>query len=361
MKATIRIFLVTLTIAISVCFSFEAIARAQGGGSAPSGASTISGKVYQFEKIADGVYYATSNGPMAAGGNHPIIINERDVVLVDDGTTPAAARALLQDMKLITDKPVRWVVNTHFHYDHTDGNSVFGPDVEIIGHEYVRHTIADLDVIHREPLKSALTNMPIQIESLKKQLADAKDSAQRATLEKQLAATQADLEELKTLKPTPPTMSYSSKMTLFRGQREIQFLFLGRGHTQGDTVVFLPKEKIVCTGDLMESRLAYMGDAMFDEWITTLDALKELQFDTVLPGHGVPFHEKSLITAYQSYLKDFTIKVAELRKQGLSAEEAAQKVDMTSHKADFPQIQGPGAELRGVRRMYEWMDERAKR
>jgi cyclase len=361
MKAKIRILLVTLAIAISTCFSLEAFAGAQGGSGAPSAASTISGKVYQFEKIADGVYYATSNGPMAAGGNHPIIINDRDVVLVDDGTTPAAARALLQDMKLITDKPVRWVINTHFHYDHTDGNSVFGPDVEIIGHEYVRHAIADLDVIHREPLKSALTNMPVQIESLKKQLGDAKDPAQRATLEKQLAATQADLEELRTLKPTPPTMSYSSKMTLFRGQREIQLLFLGRGHTQGDTVVFLPKEKIVCTGDLMESRLAYMGDAMFDEWVTTLDALKELQFDTVLPGHGVPFHEKSLITAYQSYLKDFTIKVAELRKQGLSAEETAQKVDLTSHKADFPQIQGPGAEVRGVRRMYEWMDERAKR
>src|SRR5467141_4176904 len=86
MKATIRIFLVTLAIAISVCFSFEAIAGAQGAGGAPPAASTISGKVYQFEKIADGVYYATSNGPMAAGGNHPIIINERDVVLVDDGT-----------------------------------------------------------------------------------------------------------------------------------------------------------------------------------------------------------------------------------------------------------------------------------
>jgi cyclase len=361
MKVTIRIFLVILAMAISVCFSLEATAAAQGAGGAPSANSTVSGKIYQFEKIADGVYYATSTSPMATGGNHPIIINERDVVLVDDGTTPAAARALLQDMKLITDKPVRWVVNTHFHYDHTDGNSVFGPDVEIIGHEYVRHAIADLDVIHREPLKSALANMPVQIESLKKQLADAKDPAQRATLEKQLAATQADLEELKNLKPTPPTMTLTSKMTLFRGQREIQLLFLGRGHTQGDTVVFLPKEKIVCTGDLMESRLAYMGDGVFDEWITTLDALKELQFDTVLPGHGVPFHEKSLITAYQSYLKDFTIKVAELRKQGLSAEETAQKIDLTSHKGDFPQIQGPGAEVRGVRRMYEWMDERAKR
>jgi cyclase len=208
---------------------------------------------------------------------------------------------------------------------------------------------------------SGLSNMPNQIESLKKQLGDVKDPGQRATLEKQLAATQADLEELKMLKPTPPTMTYSSKMTLHRGQREIQLLFLGRGHTQGDTVVFLPNERIVCTGDLMESRLAYMGDAMFDEWITTLDALKELDFDTVLPGHGVPFQEKSLITAYQSYLKDFTSKVAELRKQGLSAEEAAQKVDLTSHQTDFPQIQGPGAEVRGVRRMYEWMDERAKR
>ncbi len=360
MKVRMLATAVILAMAMSAWFSFEAHAGKQGVGGTQSAAPTISGKVYQFEKIADGVYYATSNGPMAAGGNHPIIINDRDVVLVDDGTTPAAARALLEDMKLITDKPVRWVVNTHFHYDHTDGNSVFGPDVEIIGHDYVRHVIRDLDVIHREPLKTALTNFPNQVESLKKQIAGEKDPQKRAALEKQLAATQADLEELKMLKPTPPTMAYSSKMTLYRGQREIQILFLGRGHTQGDTVVFLPKERIVCTGDLMESRLAYMGDAMFDELITTLVALKELDFGTVLPGHGVPFHEKSLITAYQSYVRDFMAKVAELRKQGLSAEQAAQKVDLTSHKADFPQIEGPGAEVRGVRRMYEWMDERAK-
>jgi hypothetical protein len=102
-----------------------------------------------------------------------------------------------------------------------------------------------------------------------------------------------------------------------------------------------------------------MGDAIFDEWIKTLDALKELDFTTDLPGHGVPFHDKALITAYQSYLKDLMAQVAELRKQGLSAEETAQKVDLTSHSTDFPQIKGPGAEVRGVRRMYEWMDERS--
>ena len=193
----------------------------------------------------------------------------------------------------------------------------------------------------------------------KNRLPTKKILAKRAALEKQLAAKQADWEEFKMLKPTPPTMTYTSKMTLFQGQREIQLLFLGRGHTQGDTVVYLPKERIVCSGDLMETQPAYMGDGMFDEWIKTLDALKELDFATDLPGHGVPFHDKSLITAYQSYLKDFMSQVTELRKQGLSAEEAAQKVDMTSHSKDFPQIKGPGAEIRGVQRMYAWMDERS--
>src|SRR4030095_1618140 len=80
------------------------------------------GKTYKFEKIADGIYYATGG----FGSNNVVIVNDQDVLLVDDGTTPAAARAFLDDVKIITKKPVRYVVNTHFHYDHTDGNSVFG-------------------------------------------------------------------------------------------------------------------------------------------------------------------------------------------------------------------------------------------
>ena len=331
----------------------------QGAAASHSGGPTITGKVYNFEKITDGVYYATSTSPTATGGNHPIFIGDRDVFLVDAGTTPAAARALLEDLKLITDMPVRWVVNTHFHFDHTDGNSVFGPDVQIIGHEYVRHAILDLDVLHREPFKTAFANLPIQIDALNKQIAGETDPAKRASLQTQLAAKQADLEEFKNIKPTPPTMTYTSKLTLYQGQREIQLLHLGLGHTQGDTFVYLPKERILCTGDMMESQPAYMGDAVFDQWLKTLDTVKEMSFDTVLPGHGVPFHDKALITAYQNLLRDFMSQVTELRKQGLTPEQAAPKVDLTAHKADFPQIQGPGAEIRGVRRMYEWLDEKS--
>ena len=360
MKARMRGFACTLALALLSEFLFVAPVGAQSDSSGSANGSLITGKDYTFEKIADGVYYSTSSSMMTTGGNHTIIVGDRDVFLVDAGATPAAGRALLEDMKLITDKPVRWVVNTHFHWDHTNGNSIFGPEVEIIGHEYVRHAIADLDILHREPFKTAMANMPVQVDSLKKQVADEKDPARRATLEKQLAAKQADWEEFKMLKPTPPNVTYSSRLTIYQGAREIQLLFLGRGHTQGDTVVYLPKERVVCSGDLMETQPAYMGDAMFDEWIKTLDALKELDFVTDLPGHGVPFHNKSLITAYQSYLKDFMTQVAELRKQGFSPEQTAQKIDLTSYSGDFPQIKGPGAEIRGVRRMYAWMDEQAK-
>lgn len=316
------------------------------------------GKTYKFEKVADGVYYASGG----FGSNNVVIVNDQDVLLVDDGTTPAAARAFLGDIKTITNKPVQAVVNTHFHYDHTDGNSVFGREVQIIAHEYVRTAIATFDVLNREPfITSQKTAVPARIETLTKQIAAEKDPQKKTALQKDLAAAQATLNQLKEIKPTPPNVTYSSKLVLHKGAREIQLLFLGRGHTGGDTVVFLPRERIVCTGDLMESRLAYMGDAFFDEWVATLEALKNLDFGLVLPGHGVPFGDKGLITAFQSYLTDITAKVGASRAQGLTAEDAALRVDLTSHQKDFPQITGPGADLRGVRRIYAWMDERARK
>ena len=211
-------------------------------------AQDIQGKVYKFEKVADGVYYATGG----FGSNNVVVVNDRDVLLVDDGTTPAAARAFLADIKLVTNKPVRYVVNTHFHYDHTDGNSVFPPDVDIIGHEYVRTAILTFNVLNREPYTTSQgTAVPAQIASLTKQVADEKDSTRKAALEKQLATARTNLQDLKEVKPTPPNVTYTSKMFINKGGREIQLLFLGRGHTGGDTVVFLPKERIVATGDLM--------------------------------------------------------------------------------------------------------------
>ncbi len=317
----------------------------------------VQGKTYKFEKIADGVYYATGG----FGSNNVVIVNDDDVLLVDTGTSPANARAFVADVKMLSNKPVRYVVNTHWHYDHTDGNSIFGPEVQIIAHDYVRTAITTFDVLNREPYRTSQGTAAAQVEDLKKQVAAEKDATRKPALNKQLADAENILVQLKEIKPTPPNVTYSSKIVLHRGQREIDLMFLGRGHTGGDTVVYLPKEKIVATGDLMESRPAYMGDAFFDEWVTTLDALKKLDFDVDLPGHGVPFTNKSLITAYQSYLQDLTAQAAKLKAQGVSADDAARRIDLTAHAKDFPAIQGPGVDIRGARRVYAWMDERGQK
>ena len=332
----------------------------------------VQGKFYKFQKIAEGVYYAIPgyNGTEFPFGSNPffganlvVIINKDDVVLVDSATSPRAARALIADVKKLTDRPIRTLVNTHWHYDHTDGNSAFGPDVQIIAHEFVRHAIESFDILHNEPFRSSTANAPkAMIDRFTKELAAEKDPARKTVLQKKLADTQAAAKEfaddIKAIKPTPPNMTYSNKLVLHRGGREIDLLFLGRGHTGGDTVVFLPKEKIVATGDLMESRIAFMGSAFFDEWLVTLDALKRLDFTTDLPGHGAPFTDKGLITAFQSYLKDVMAQAAKLRAQGVSADDAAKRVDLRSHAKDFPDIEDVGAEFRGVRRIYAWMDEK---
>jgi cyclase len=296
------------------------------------------------------------------GSNNVVIVGDRDVLVVDTGTSPAAARAFIDDVKVVTNKPIRYVVNTHFHYDHTDGNQVYAGKADIIAHEYVKYALERLDVLHREPFRtSQLTNVPIRIDTLKRRVADEQDAQRKAALEEQLAVAQQGWDELKEITPTPPNVTYSKKKIVNLGQREVQLLFLGRGHTNGDTVIYLPKEKIVCTGDLMESQVAYMGDAQFDEWVATLEALKKIDFDTDLPGHGAPFKGKGLITAFQGYLSDLMKQGAALRKQGLTADAAAQAVDLTAYKASFSQIQGPGADIRGVRRLFEWMDEKARK
>ncbi len=164
------------------------------------------------------------------------------------------------------------------------------------------------------------------------------------------------LEQVKEVRVTPPTVTFNDTMTLVRGGREIRLLYLGRGHTDTDVVVFLPKERIVCTGDLMESVVSYAGDAYMEEWIATLDKLRALDFDTVMPGHGVVFQGKGKIEAFQRYLRDVLTQVHALRRQGLPAEEAAQKVDVTAYRNDFASIRGVGIDPAAVRRIYQLAD-----
>jgi cyclase len=323
-------------------------ARAQTGGPIVSGA-------HRFEKVTDGVYYATASGTMTVGSNSPIIVTDTEAIIIDSEITPAAARALVADIKAITDKPVRYVIDSHYHYDHAHGNQIFAPDVQVIGHENTRRRMLT-NVLEQYTYLTSVEPVPARVAALKQRISQETDPQQKAVLERQVANSLSYLEQVKETKVTPPNVTLDRKMTLFRGGREIQLLYIGRGHTDTDVVVYLPKERIVCTGDLMESVISYMGDAYAEEWPATLDRLMALDFDTVMPGHGVVFKGKARIQAFQGYVREVLKQATDLKKAGVSAEAAALRIDMTAFAPDFPQIRAVGIDPAAVRRIYALAD-----
>lgn len=349
----------TLLMAAAGWWMPESHSVAAQSGRTPAG-TRFSGKAFRFNEVKPGIYHAVGTGALTVVGNSSIIVSDQDVTIVDDHISPAAAWVLLDEVKALTNKPVRTVINTHFHYDHAHGNQIFGPQVDIIGHEFTRQML--LGTATTMPLfTNYLANLPRGVDDLKRRVAAEADAKQKAALEVQLRAAENNVAAQAELRPTPPNVTLRSEMTLFRGGREIQIRFLGRGHTAGDIVVYLPAERLVMTGDFLTAALSNMSDSYPDEWVTSLDALKKLDFDTVLPGHGDAFTDKAKIDYFQAYLRDVWSEVGRLKREGVSAEEAAKRADLTRHKGNFPNIQGPGVPLIGVQRIYELLDAGANR
>jgi glyoxylase-like metal-dependent hydrolase (beta-lactamase superfamily II) len=279
-----------------------------------------------------------------------------EAVIIDSGTSPAAGRALIADVKAVTDKPVKFVIDSHYHYDHLFGNQVFGPDVQIIGHDHTTERLK-ANTLEQYTFLTSVRPIPDRVKALRDRLASEADPQAKATIERQIQNSLNYLEQVKEVKQTPPNLTFDSTITLHRGGRELRLMYLGRGHTDTDVVTLLPQERIVLTGDLMESVLSYMGDSYPEDWIATLDRLKALDFDTVLPGHGVPFNGKERITAFQDYLRDLLAQTTAFRRQGLPAEEAAPKIDLRKHAAMFPQIRSAGVDAAVTRRIYRLADD----
>ena len=145
-------------------------------------------------------------------------------------------------------------------------------------------------------------------------------------------------------------------MTLYRGDREIRILFLGRGHTGGDVVVHLPAEKILITGDLLQEPVPFTGDSYPDEWIGTLEKIKALDFEIVIPGHGRPFTDRGRIDRQQELLRDLWERAGDACEQKLSAEEATARIDLTDHASAYPELEAAGAPIGSVGRIYELLE-----
>jgi glyoxylase-like metal-dependent hydrolase (beta-lactamase superfamily II) len=347
-----------LAIAIGCIALLVTIVVAGPQSTRPPAGTAHTGNAFRFNKVADGVYHAIGTGALTVVGNSSIIVNDEDVMIVDDHVSPAAAWVLLEEIKTLTNKPVRTVVNTHFHYDHAHGNQIFDNTVQIIGHEFTREMLTGGKSAEMPLYKNYLNGLPGSIANLRQRLAAEPDAAAKARLQTQLQTAESNAASQAELKPTPPNITLRTNLTLYRGSREIQIRHLGRAHTAGDVVVYLPKEKMVMTGDMLTSTLSNMSDAYVNEWVTTLDELKKLDFTTVLPGHGEAFTDKAKIDYFQAYLRDVWTEVSRLKQQGVSAEDASRRADLTRHRDHFPTITAPGVPLIGVTRIYELLDKK---
>jgi glyoxylase-like metal-dependent hydrolase (beta-lactamase superfamily II) len=361
-RPALLVAIVLLGGAVMAFAPYSSVTAEQGAASAarPPG-TAYKGPAFTFNKIADGVYHAVGTGSLVVMSNATIIEGDRDVLVVDSHVSPGGAWALREELKAITPKPIRWVVNSHYHFDHSHGNQIYGPDVDIIGHEFARAQILAGKSQDSPAREFYVGGVPNTIKSLETRLAAATDATAKASIEQQLAIQRNHLEGTNAVVPTPPTITLNNTMTLFRGGREIRMLFLGRGHTGGDIVVYLPKERIVATGDLLVNGTSYMGDAFFTEWIQTIEALKQLDFDTVLPGHGAAFKGKQQLDHWQAYLRDFWAQAQKFHKAGTPWEDAAKQVDLRGNAVNYPLLKSVGiTPNHGMRRAYEILDGKVK-
>jgi cyclase len=326
----------------------------------PPGASTetpVPGMTYDLSEVAPGVYCAMAHGVPYYVSNSVVIVGDDAVLLVDSGAGVREARMLRDAIRRVTPLPVRYVVDTHFHFDHAFGKGAF-PEALAIAHEATR---AGLALGLRQPTVARnLAALPERVAGLRSRAEREGDAAKREALLGEAAALDAYRRELAAHRPDPPALTFSERLTLWLGSREVRILHLGRGHTAGDTVVYLPHERVVCTGDLFNGYIGYMGDAFVDEWADTLGRLAELDFDTVIAGHGEPFKGKDAIAPVQACLRDLWRQARSLRDAGVSPEDAAARIDLTAHGARFPRLAKPGFDRLAVARIYAVLDAREK-
>ena len=399
----------TITLTTLLVLAACQAADEPSGTAAPPPGSDFTGPAFDFEEVVPGVYHARGTGSLSVGSHGAVIVNDDDVLLVESHISPAAAYAVVDEIEALTGKLVRYVVNTHYHFDHAHGNQIYPDDVHVIGHEVTREMLESGASMGRsyelfvgrlpdqvvamegalEELRGRDEELRGRLEELRGRLEAAEGEAERdelegEALEGELETLRGELETLEgesetlagewetlrgraaymrnylagqdSLVPKGPNTTLSERMTLFRGDREIRILFFGRGHTGGDVVVHLPQERVIVTGDLLIPGLPYMGDGYLAEWVETLEHVKALDFDWVLPGHGNPFQDRERITYLQDYMRDLQARAAALHAQGIPYEEAAAQIDMTDHAEHYPQIRFPGVPAVAVQRVFELLD-----
>ena len=244
-------------------------------------------KKVTFTKLSDNAYAYTAEGDPNTG----IVVGDESVLVADTQATPVMAADVIRRIREVTDKPIKYVVMSHYHAVRVLGASAYVAEgaSEIIASEDTRDLIVERGA------------------------ADMKSEIERFPRLFQAVETIPGL--------TWPTMTFKGEMTLWLGSLEVRLMQLGRGHTKGDTVVWLPAQKILFSGDLVEyGATAYAGDAYFSDWPKTLDRVEALGAVAIVPGRGAALTDPAMcrdgIATTRSFISELYASVQRGVAQG---------------------------------------------
>jgi glyoxylase-like metal-dependent hydrolase (beta-lactamase superfamily II) len=240
-------------------------------------------KKVSFDKLSDHAYAYTAEGDPNSG----IVVGDDAVMVIDTQATPVMAQDVIRRIREVTDKPIKYVVLSHYHAVRVLGASGYKPE-----HIIASRDTYDLIVERGEAdMKSEIERFP--------RLFRAVESVPGLTW---------------------PTLTFEKRLTLWLGKLQVEIMQVGRGHTKGDTIVWLPQEKILFSGDLVEyGATPYTGDAYLGDWPATLDAIAALQPQKLVPGRGASLMNPQDVMAGLDGTRAFVTEMFAAVKQGAAA------------------------------------------
>ena len=281
-------------------------------------ARTAGAELFTIEKVTEGVYAALAKPQIMTNCNAVIFVLSRDVLVVDAHSKPSAAAALLAQIKKeVTDRPVRYLVNSHFHWDHTQGDAAYkaaNAKVDIIASDATKQLMGQ---VGRDRLKESLDSVPPMIDTLMARLAKAPTAQERDWANDQLRQLQAYQEEMRSFPLELPTVTFAKTHVIRDTSGDLHIEFHGRAHTAGDIQVFSPSKRAVAAGDTIIGFLPNLNDGYPRPWPKTIDSVAELKFDHIVGGHGPVQHGRARMSQFRNYIEDLTGRVERAKKAGV--------------------------------------------
>ena len=266
-------------------------------------------------EVADGVFaYVQAGGGMCVS-NAGLIVGPDGCIVIDALFAPSMTRAFREEIARVTDKPVRLLVHTHHHVDHSLGSALF-PEAQVVSHANARREQQRVGTSVLERLRPLLPDLVAEAEGVEPRLAD---------------------------------FTFEDELTLYVGERTVRLLHLGTGHTIGDALVLLPGERLLFAGDVAfhyVTPLAFEGH--IGSWLGVCDRVDGLDVATVVPGHG-PVSGKEMLREMRSYLETIREQARDAFDTGLPEEEATRSVDV----GDYASWGEPERLALNVGRLYQ--------